>query len=194
MRFRAVLALVAAAFVMAVLSVTGGRLGASTRDLPARQRDAIATEIETLVRRTYDLRAPNVADRLLALYADSGRVVSASAGQMLTSRDSLARGLRDFWNQVGREMRDPEWVWDRFAFDVLGPDAAVMTATYRIPHRTPRGEPHEVGGAWTAAWVRRDGRWRIVQEHLSETPSPIILTPDSTSAAGVDTTLLRGRE
>ena len=54
--------------------------------------------------------------------------------------------------------------------DVLGPDAAVLTATYTIPHRTPRGDPHVVGGAWTAVFGRRGGRWAIVQEHLSDRP------------------------
>jgi hypothetical protein len=54
--------------------------------------------------------------------------------------------------------------------DVLGPDAAVLTATYRIPHLTPRGAPHIVGGAWTAVFQRRNGKWVIVQEHLSDFP------------------------
>jgi ketosteroid isomerase-like protein len=52
--------------------------------------------------------------------------------------------------------------------DVLAPDAAVLTATYRIPHITPQGHPHTVGGAWTAVFQRRAGKWVIVQEHLSD--------------------------
>jgi ketosteroid isomerase-like protein len=52
--------------------------------------------------------------------------------------------------------------------DVLARDAAVVTATYRVPHRTPRGEPHTIGGALTAVFQRRDGRWSVVQEHLSD--------------------------
>ena len=54
--------------------------------------------------------------------------------------------------------------------DVLGPDAAVLTATYSIPHHTPRGAPHVVGGAWTVVFARRGGRWEVVQEHLSDVP------------------------
>jgi hypothetical protein len=56
--------------------------------------------------------------------------------------------------------------------DVLSRTAAVMTATYRVPHHTPRGDPHVIGGAWTAVFSRRNGEWVIVQEHLSDSPSP----------------------
>jgi ketosteroid isomerase-like protein len=55
--------------------------------------------------------------------------------------------------------------------DVLAQDAAVVTATYRVPHLTPRGMPHVIAGAWTAVFQRRAGRWVIVQEHLSDVPS-----------------------
>ena len=54
--------------------------------------------------------------------------------------------------------------------DVLAPDAAVVTTTYRVPHLTPAGQPHVIAGAWTAVFQRRDGRWVIVQEHLSDMP------------------------
>jgi ketosteroid isomerase-like protein len=51
-----------------------------------------------------------------------------------------------------------------------------MTAKYHIPHLTPHNQPHTLGGAWTAVFEKRDGRWYIVQEHLSDLPS----IPDST--------------
>ena len=55
--------------------------------------------------------------------------------------------------------------------DVLAPDAAAMTATYSIPHQTPAGAPHVIGGAWTSVWVRQRDRWVIIQEHLSDRPA-----------------------
>jgi ketosteroid isomerase-like protein len=54
--------------------------------------------------------------------------------------------------------------------DVLAPDAAVMTSTYRIPHLTPTGMNHVIGGAWTAVFQKRGDRWVIIQEHLSDVP------------------------
>jgi hypothetical protein len=84
--------------------------------------------------------------------------------------------------------------------DVLAPDAAVMTATYRVPHLTPQGMPHVVAGAWTAVLVKRGGRWLIIQEHLSDAPATEVAPPRDTTEDHsqhdeprpmVDTSLLR---
>jgi len=130
------------------------------------------------VQAAYDLSKPNVEQRLLSLYPANGRVVSAASGQILTSRDSLAMGIKAFWDNVGVNMRNPKWIWDQMLFDVLSPNAAVMTAQYHIPHLTPRNQPHTIGGAWTAVFEKRGGRWYVVQEHLSDLP-PV---PDSMAA------------
>jgi uncharacterized protein DUF4440 len=134
------------------------------------ERAAISTEVERTIRDAYDLSKPNVLGRMLRLYPTSGRIVSASGGSVLASRDSIESGIRYFWNNVGVNMRDPTWVWDRFFVDVLSPTSAVVTATYHIPHRNPRNEPHVLGGAMTVVMSKREGRWVIIQEHLSDLP------------------------
>ena len=165
----------AAIVLSAVVAVVGCGSGTT---MSAGERQAIADSITRQVKAAYDLSKPNVEQRLLSLYPPSGRVVSAAAGQVLTSRDSLAMGIKAFWENVGVNMRDPKWVWDQMIVDVLAPNAAVMTARYHIPHLTPRNQPHVLGGAWTAVFEKRDGRWYIIQEHLSDLPS----VPDSTMA------------
>lgn len=140
-------------------------------ELTTAQRDRIRVEIEQTLREAYDLSKPNLSDRMLALYPKGSRVVSANTGRVMASRDSLERGIRYFWDNVGVNMRNPRWVWDRFYVDALSPTAAVVTATYRIPHRNPRNEPHELGGAMTMVFEKRDGRWVILQEHLSDIPA-----------------------
>jgi hypothetical protein len=30
--------------------------------------------------------------------------------------------------------------------------------------------PHVIGGAWTAVFEKRGGRWYVIQEHLSDLP------------------------
>jgi ketosteroid isomerase-like protein len=142
---------------------------------PAERR-GVATAIEQDVKAAYDFSKPDVERRLLSLYPDTGRVVSAATGRVLTSRDSVAAGIRYFWQNVGVNMRNPRWIWDQMVIDVLAPDAAVMTATYHIPHLTPKGEPHVLGGAWTAVFQRRGGRWLIVQEHLSDLPPQMAMS------------------
>jgi hypothetical protein len=72
-------------------------------------------------------------------------------------------------------MRNPKWEWTSMTVDVLAPDAAVMTSTYRVPHLTPTGMNHVIGGAWTAVFQKRGGRWVIIQEHLSDVQSNLNL-------------------
>jgi hypothetical protein len=83
-------------------------------------------------------------------------------------------------------MQNPTWVWGRPLVDVLAPDAAVVTMTYRVPHRTPEGVPHTIAGAWTAVFARRAGKWVIVQEHLSEVP-PEAMAGDTADVPGAHT-------
>jgi hypothetical protein len=169
------------------LLVFAGVLGFATacgggRSLSSRDSARIAAEIEQRVKAAYDLKAPDVEQRMLGLYAPTGRIVSAASGTVMTSRDTILGGVRYFWRQVGSNMRDPKWIWDKMVVDVLSPNAAVMTAAYHIPHLTPRGEPHVLGGAWTAVFERRGKDWVIVQEHLSDLPQQPA-TADSSRAA-----------
>jgi hypothetical protein len=155
-----------------------GPAAADAPPLDERERAAIAAAVERRLRDATDLRAGgDVVARMLGIYPDSGRVVSATGGQFTTSRDSLEGSVRTFWRNVGQNMRDPEWRWGPMQVDVLGRDAAVVTAAYRIPHRTPRGEPHVIGGAWTAVFVRRHGEWVVIQEHLSDVAGEVSPTP-----------------
>ena len=145
------------------------------------QRAAIADTLRSMIRNAYDLKKPGDAvARLTSLYPPSGSVISASGGRVSTSRDTLVAGVRAFWENVGRNMREPDWQWGTMHVDVLDPDAAVVTTTYRVPHHTPTGAPHVIAGAWTAVFQRRAGRWVIVQEHLSDVPP--MPTPDSTTS------------
>jgi ketosteroid isomerase-like protein len=140
--------------------------------LSVQRRAAIADSLRHMIVAAYDMRdTSGFASRLISLYSDSGRIVSATAGRASASRDTLEQGIRWFWENVGRNMREPRWTWGPMFIDVLSPDAAVVTATYRVPHTTPNGQPHVIGGAWTAVFERRGGRWGIIQEHLSDLPA-----------------------
>jgi hypothetical protein len=151
------------------------------------ERAAIADTLRGLLVSAYDLSKPGDAvGRLMSLYPDSGRVVSASGGHVTTSRDSLRAELVAFWENVGRNMRDPKWTWGQMQVDVLAPGAAVVTTTYSVPHLTPRGEPHVIAGAWTAVFQRRSGKWVIVQEHLSDLPQAMPAATDTAAMMPMD--------
>jgi ketosteroid isomerase-like protein len=151
----------------------------STATLTDARRAAIADSLTTLIHSAYDLKAKDVVGRFMSLYPDTGRVISASGGRVTTTRGALESGIKSFWEYVGRNMQDPKWDWGTPHVDVLSPDAAVVTTTYRIPHRTPAGEPHTVAGAWTAVFARRNGKWVIVQEHLSDVPAQALAADTS---------------
>ena len=140
--------------------------------LSDEERREIATAIEQRVKSAYDLRSGDVLKGMLSLYPEDGPVYSASGGSVTTTRDSLEAAIRQFWNYVGRNMRDPKWEWTTMRVDVLSRTSAVMTTTYRVPHLTPAGAPHVIGGAWTAVFARKNGEWVIVHEHLSDSPNP----------------------
>ncbi|MBX6363064.1 MAG: nuclear transport factor 2 family protein [Gemmatimonadetes bacterium] len=128
---------------------------------------ALADTLKGLIQRAYDFSRPGVAERMSSLYPDTGRVISASGGQLITTADSLRSGIRSFWDYVGKNMRDARWQWEAVYVDRLGPDAAALTGTWSIPHIAPDGQPHVIRGAWTAVFRRIHGRWMVVQEHLS---------------------------
>ena len=139
--------------------------------LSADARRAIGDTITRRMAEAHDFTQPDPVRRLMALYPDTGPVISASNGAIIASRDSLEGGIASFWEGMGRNMQQPKWVWGARHVEVLSSTAAVLTATYTIPHLAPSGEAHVVGGAWTAVFQKRGGTWRIIQEHLSAGPA-----------------------
>jgi hypothetical protein len=159
-----------AASTAMLLAAACGKRDAS--GLSARERTSIVDSLRRTVVAAYDLSKPGVVGRMLSLYPDSGKVISASGGNVTATKKQLENQITTFWNRVGKNMRGPKWEWTSMNFDVLSATSAVMTATYRVPHRTPMGQPHVIGGAWTAVFQLQNGRWVIVQEHLSDSPTP----------------------
>lgn len=157
---------------LALIVITACHAAAPPPQLSAAEKQAIADTLEQEIAAAYDLSKPNPVQRMMSLYPDSGPIVSAAAGRVITSRDSLKADLETFWKYVGSNMRDPRWVWEKKYVEVISPNAAVLTATYHIPHIQPNGMPHDLHGAWTALFERRNGKWVIVQEHLSDVPMP----------------------
>ncbi len=143
----------------------------------------MADTLQQLVVNAYDFSRPDVSSRLLALYPDSGRVISAAAGRVTSTRAALEQDIAGFWERVGQQMQGPRFELGSVYVDIITRDAAVMTFSYRIPHRTPENTAHTVSGAWTTVWRREQGRWLIVQEHLSDTPETTAPgpTPDDTT-------------
>lgn len=165
--------------IAVALLAAGACANSSATQMSSTEKKAIADTLKRLVVSAYDLTKPDPVASLMSLYPDSGRVVSASGGVTTTTRPQLEQGIRAFWTYVGRNMKQARWEWTSMTVDVLAPDAAAMTSTYQIPHLTPMGMNHVIGGAWTAVFQKRGGKWVIVQEHLSDVPSDPSLMADT---------------
>ena len=139
---------------------------------PDGDTTALADTLKQLIEEAYDFTQPDVVARMTALYPDTGRIVSASGGNVISAPDSVRLGIARFWQEVGQNMRNPKWTWGAVHVDRLGQDGAVLTATWSIPHIAPDNNPHVIGGAWTAVFRRMHGDWKIVQEHLSVPNAP----------------------
>ncbi len=128
---------------------------------------ALADTLTRIISEAYDFSRPGVVERMNALYAPTGQVISASGGAIIGTRDSLQAGIARFWDNVGRNMKNPVWKWGDVFVEPIGKDAAALTASWSIPHIAPDGQPHVISGAWTAVFRRTAAGWKIVQEHLS---------------------------
>ena len=167
-------------FCLAVAALFATACG-GTEQVTPEVAAQVQREVEQALREAYDVSKPNVVERMLAIYPTSGRLISANSGHATTTPDSVRAAVNSFWEEVGVNMKDPKWEWGEMYVDVLSPTAAVVTATYSIPHRTPRNLTHVLTGAMTAVFQKRDGKWVIIQEHLSD-------GPQSGDAAGMGAT------
>lgn len=162
------IALLAGFAVLAPVACENPRGGA----VSSAERVAIVDSLTRLATSAYDLSRPNPVGRMMSLYPERGPVYSTSSGHVSVTRTALQQQIQSFWTYVGSNMTNPKWEWTSMHVDVLSPNAAVMTASYRIPHLNPRNMPHVISGAWTAAFVNRGGKWVVIHEHLSDTPQP----------------------
>jgi hypothetical protein len=181
-------------FALAPLAGCNGASGKATRLSQAEAR-AIGDSIQAILKGAYDLPKGDVPTRMLSVYPDSGRVVSATAGRVTSTRALLETSVNAFWDGVGQYMIRPTWTWTNLEVEAIDRNTAMMTAQYTVPHWTDVGAPHVIGGVWTALWQRRGGRWVITHEHLSDMPRAsaeaveatmpaIAPTPRADSAAG----------
>jgi len=82
--------------LLLLLAVFLGGCASGSGEVSAEQRRVIAGEIDTKVRDAYDLSKPGSEERMIALYADSGRIVSSSGGRSIASRDTVIQGIKLF--------------------------------------------------------------------------------------------------
>jgi ketosteroid isomerase-like protein len=106
-------------------------------------------------------------DRLVAPFASE--VVWAENGVIGANRDSLDTAWSGFFASM-QEVTSGDW--GEVHIKVLGPAAAVFTASFDWAGVDTAGVHLGVAGVWTTVWERTAEGWKIVQGHESFLPPP----------------------
>jgi ketosteroid isomerase-like protein len=131
-------------------------------ELDAAQRAAI----EEAVRQAawQHLKSENAAVALSHYEPDA---ILASNGSLYPSFERFAEDAREFY----RTLRQIDLAaWDEMHVQILGRDAAVLTATVRWSSIDTGGVRTDLKGVWTAVFVRRAEGWKICTRHESFEP------------------------
>ncbi len=103
----------------------------------------------------------------MAPYASE--IVWAENGVLGANRDSLATAWAGFFAAI-QEVTSGDW--DEVHIKVLGPAAAVFTASFDWAGIDTTGAELGGRGVWTTVWERTADGWKIVQGHESYLPPP----------------------
>ncbi len=134
----------------------------ATTELTEEQKAAIADTVSQLADTFFeDFRALDF-DRMMAPYGSE--VVWAENGALGTNRDSLVTA----WSGLIAAIQEvTSGDWGEVHVKVLGPDAAVFTATFDWAGVDSSGAQVGNPGVWTTVWLRTDEGWKIVHGHES---------------------------
>jgi len=156
---RLVLAAVASAFLAACQP--------TTTELADAEREAIRDTITQLADAAFEAFRALDIDRFMAPYGSE--FVWAENGALGTNRDSMVTA----WGGVFASVREvTSGAWGDAHVNVLGPDAAVFSASFEWAGVDTAGVASALRGVWTTVWERTGDGWKIVQGHESYLPPP----------------------
>ena len=141
-------------FVLGIVA-SACRVETNARDMLESQRTAAADTLRAQFGRLVG------ATRVEELYDGRDTVLVAEAGS-LSMQATPATGLRGAMARA-RGAGAPEWRWDTLEVRVLGLHSAAVAGRF--------DQPGVGRGVWTATLGRSKGKWYMVQEHLSVSPT-----------------------
>jgi len=153
--------------VVAGLAVLSAACQAKTALSPA-QSAAIADSVRALTDSVLvNAEKVNLEATFQRFSADSD-AVHINVGRRFT-KDSLVAWFRTAFAAVDSQQIDHRNV----TVTVLGPDAAVWSADGHAKAFFKNGDVQEGDVASTFVWVRREGRWTVLDWHQSFPPRPV---------------------
>ena len=130
------------------------------------QRAAVADEVRQLADGFFEDFRTLDFDGAMAPWAS--RIVWAEKGVLSSNADSLTTAWRGVFASVERVTSGD---WGDVEIAVLGPNAAVFTASFDWTGVDTAGANVGASGVWTTVWERTAEGWKIVQGHESFTPA-----------------------
>src|SRR5690349_20648384 len=161
--------------------LSGAMLAAGCESAPRREVVSADTRViedtlRSIVLHSFqDIEAKNADGALRPMSSD---VIFVGDGLMITGRDSLLRlTTRAFsqWHAVKAEVKISR-------VEVLSPDAAIVNWESHVDATDAKGGHTPYGGLVTAVFVRRDGKWQIIQQQQCAPMPPEVpsnMTPSS---------------
>ena len=119
---------------------------------------AVEDTLRAMVMQTFEAIQAQDADRSLAALSEN--VIYIGDGLTVVGRDSLMRMTRRVfatWRKVKADVKITH-------FQQYAPDVAVMNWEAYISATDGKGVDRPYGGVATAIFVKRNGRWSIVQQ------------------------------
>jgi uncharacterized protein (TIGR02246 family) len=149
----------------------GCRAGSAPATNDESIRHGVTAAIDSLFT-ALDSRQP---ERMLAAWAPGADVLHVS-DTTVTRVDTLLPVLRPMW----AARRKFKGTWSLHGLYLLGPHAAVATANVRFVPTDTLGTTTATQGVWTLVLVEHAGVWKIVNDHRTMAPVPLVQS-DSTA-------------
>jgi len=131
--------------------------------LTEAQRTAIADSVRQADDQLFAALNAKDVQRMMSFYVPGDDVISADAGMIYPSRDSLEKSSRAFWSSL----KSVSIARDQQRIAVLAPKAVVVTETWHGTFTDSAGKSMDTKGAYTVVWERRDDGWKILAENNS---------------------------
>ncbi|HXY19848.1 MAG TPA: DUF4440 domain-containing protein [Gemmatimonadales bacterium] len=131
--------------------------------LTETQQGAIADSVRQADSKIWQSLNARDVGAMLGFYVPGNELISADAGMIYPSRDSLEKSTRAFFGSA----RTVLMVRDQQRIAVLAANAAVATEAWHGIVVDTSGRSMNLSGAYTAVWKRVPEGWRIVADNNS---------------------------
>jgi len=105
-------------------------------------------------------------DAITAFYAEDAQMFSALGSFRLDGRPSIQANWTGFFGSFPTR----RLVLRHESIQSYGATAATWTGYYQVMATDRGGKTATLLGRYSSAWVKQDGRWVIVQQHISSMP------------------------